>query len=98
MTIAHRRDGSVRKAALLTAREYHVKHIERIDEELNRTPGAVSTKRMLTNTRKWLEGMSTPRIRAQAQRIGLDPEGYESIDELTHAIMHRMGYEVADAV
>ena len=91
VAISHKRDGAVRRAQLLKSREYHVRHLEQIDEELNRTPGAVSTKRMLANTRKWLEGMATIRLRAQAQRVGLDPENYESLEEMIQAILTRMG-------
>lgn len=85
------RDGSRRRETLESARAYHSKHLQRIDEELQRVPGSVSTRRILTNTRKWLEGMSTPRIRAHAQRLGVDPEDFESLEDLIHALMFKMG-------
>jgi hypothetical protein len=86
-----KRDGSIKRAELVRAREYHVRQIARIDEELSRTPGSVSTRRVTSNTRKWLEGLNTIRLRAQAEKVGLAPDEYDEIDGLIGAILERMG-------
>ena len=90
-TIRQKKDGSVKRAELHKALVFHKAQIARIEEELQRQPGAVSTRRITTNTRKWLEGMSTPRLRAQAQKIGLEPDGYDEIEDLILAILNQMG-------
>ena len=90
-TIRQKKDGSVKRAELHKALAFHKAQIVRIEEELQRQPGAVSTRRMTTNTRKWLEGMSTPRLRAQAQKIGLEPDHYEEIEDVIVAILQQMG-------
>ncbi len=90
-TIPQKKDGSVKRAELQRALEFHKAQLKRIEEELQRQPGAVSSRRVTTNTRKWLEGMSTPRLRVQAQKVGLEPDAYDAIEELILAIMTRMG-------
>ncbi len=90
-TISRKKDGAVKRAELVKALEFHKAQIRRIEEELQRQPGAVSTRRVTSNTRKWLEGMSTPRLRAQAQKIGLDPDQYDEIEDVILAILTQMG-------
>jgi hypothetical protein len=86
-----KRDGSVRRLELQHSLIYHKDQMTRIEEELSRQPGAVSAKRVRATTKKWLEGLNTIKLRAQAQKVGLDPDCFEHLEDMVSAIMHQMG-------
>lgn len=86
-----RRSVEERKAALMKAKDSHLRHIKTIENKLAALNGKVTLDTVYTNTKKWLESLSTPDLKAHATRVGINhPEDYEDLDMLIESVLSAM--------